>query len=80
MDEISRGELVQGTTNRSSGSFELVGGAAAFSLIGYLVDSLSGLVPVFTIAFAVLGFTGAATSLYFRYVAEMSRLGEERRR
>lgn len=78
MDENTRRDLTQGTTHRSSGSFELVLGAVIFSMIGLAIDGMAGLTPLFTIVFAVAGFAGATVSLFYRYAGDMRRHGGHR--
>lgn len=70
MDLSQRRELTQ-SVNRSSGSFELVLGGVLFALVGTAVDAWAGLFPWFTLAFAALGFLGAAISMYYRYQEAM---------
>jgi len=77
LDQSLQSELTQSVT-RSSGSFELVLGASIFGLLGFLIDRALGLVPLFTIAFAVAALIGATASIYYRYRAAMAELAEQR--
>ena len=77
MDLSQRSELTQ-SVHRSSGSFELVVGAALFALIGLLVDGWLGTTPLFTVVLAVLGFVGALVSIYYRYKQQMAEATTER--
>lgn len=72
MDTSQRSELTQ-AVERSSGSYELVLSAVLVSLIGFGIDRWLGLLPLFTIVFAFVGFVGAGASLYYRYTEEMAR-------
>jgi F0F1-type ATP synthase assembly protein I len=58
--------------HRSSGSYELVLGAVLFSLLGLIVDRAVGSTPLFMLAFALMGFVGAAVSIFYRYRAQMN--------
>ncbi|MFT4989764.1 MAG: F0F1-type ATP synthase assembly protein I [Acidimicrobiales bacterium] len=55
----------------STGSYELVVAAIAAAGLGFWIDSVLGIVPVFTLIFAVAGFTGAGYSIYLSYQAKM---------
>lgn len=71
-----RTQLSQQMQN-SSGSFELVLSAVLLGLCGYFVDGWVGTRPIFMVLFTVLGFVGAAISVYYRYKHEISRLNQE---
>lgn len=73
MDTSQRRELNEGF-QRSAGSYELVAGAAMFSVLGLWIDRTFGLVPLFTLLFAMVGFLGATVSLFYRYRARMAEL------
>jgi len=57
--------------HRTTGGYELVLSPLLLALIGYGLDRWLGTVPVITIAFAVLGLTGAVIKLYYGYRGEM---------
>ncbi len=61
----------------SSGSFELVLSAVMLGLGGYFLDGWVGTRPVFMILFTVLGFFGAAASVYYRYKHDIAALNAE---
>lgn len=61
----------------SSGSFELVLSAVMLGLAGYFLDGWAGTRPVFMILFTVLGFFGAAASVYYRYKHDIAVLNAE---
>lgn len=73
MDLSQRRELTQGATHRSSGSFEMVLAGTLLALVGLALDGALGMFPVLFCVFAVLGFFGSATGLYYRYRTEMDR-------
>lgn len=77
MDLSQRSELSR-SVHRSSGSFELVGGAVLFGLIGLFVDRSVGSTPWLTIVFTILGFAGAVVSVAARYRAQMLAAAEAR--
>ena len=77
MDLSQRSDLTQ-SVHRSSGSFELVLGAVLFGLVGLVLDTALGIVPVFTIVFATGAFIGASVSIYFRYRHQMAELEKQR--
>lgn len=64
--------------NRSSGSFELVGGALLLGAAGWFLDGFLGTRPLFTVGLAILGLVGATLSVYFRYRFDMTRATEAR--
>lgn len=63
--------------HNSSGSFELVLSAVILGLGGYVVDGWVGTRPLFMVLFTILGFVGAAASVYYRYKYEIAALNEE---
>ncbi len=71
-------ETMRSGAHSSSGSFELVLSAVLFGLLGFGLDSLVGTRPVFMVVFVVLGFVGAAISLYYRYRYQMDRHAQTR--
>ena len=62
---------------RSTGGYELVFSAMLLGLVGYGIDRWLGTTPVFVVTLSVLGFIGAAVSLYYRFRFEMQALAEE---
>lgn len=56
----------------STGSYELVVAAIAAAGLGFWIDSVLGIVPVFTLVFAIAGFVGAGYSIYLSYQAQMA--------
>lgn len=70
MDVSQRRELSQ-QMHRTTGSYELVFSPLLLALIGYGLDRLFGTLPLFTIAFAVIGLVGACIKLYYGYTSEM---------
>lgn len=72
MDASQRRDLNQ-QLNRSSGSFELVLSPLLLALAGYALDRWLGIVPVLTVAFAVVGLAGAVVKLYYGYRHEMDQ-------
>ena len=71
------GELV-GVMHQSTGSYELVIAAIAAAAVGFGIDHLLGLTPVFTLIFAIAGFVGAGYSLYANYQQQMQAAEVER--
>jgi F0F1-type ATP synthase assembly protein I len=59
--------------NRSVGGYELVFSPLILALIGFGLDKLFGTLPLFTVAFAVLGLVGVVVKIYFQYRTEMER-------
>ena len=59
--------------NRSHGSFELALAPVILGLLGLWLDRTLGTVPVFLIAFTVIGFAGAGVKIYFTYRYEMAQ-------
>ncbi len=72
------GRELTGALHDSTGSYELVVAALAAAGFGYLIDRAFGIVPVFTLVFAVAGFIGAGYSLYLQYSAKMGTASAER--
>ena len=68
-----------GALHRSSGSFELVFGAAIAAVVGFGLDRLIGTTPLLTIVFAVAGLIGATYSIVFNYRAKMQVAQDERK-
>lgn len=66
-------ELTDGLM-RSSGAYELVLAAVLLALGGWFLDAWLGTKPILTCVGAVLGFTGAVISLYYRYKAQYAEL------
>jgi len=65
------GRELAGALHHSTGSYELVVGAIAAALLGLWIDSVLGLVPIFTLIFAISGFIGASYSIWLNYQAKM---------
>jgi F0F1-type ATP synthase assembly protein I len=59
---------------RSAGAYELVLAAAVFALGGWFIDGWLGIRPILTCVGAVVGFTGAVVSLYYRYKAQYAQV------
>lgn len=81
MNVSQRGEMTREITtavNHSTGSFELLCGAAIFALVGFGIDSWANTSPWFTLIFALIGFVGAAGALRLRYQDKMTREAEHR--
>ena len=62
---------------RSTGGYELVFSAMLLGLVGFGIDRWLGTAPFFVVTFSVLGFLGAAASLYYRFRFDMRALAEE---
>ncbi len=62
---------------RSTGGYELVFSALLLGFAGYGLDQWLGTTPIFVITLSVLGFVGAAVSLYFRFKNDMQSLAKE---
>lgn len=83
MTDSQRGERSQDLRDgvgRSSGSFELVGGAVLMGVLGWFLDGVIGTRPVLTIALAALGLIGATLSVVYRYRWNMARETDARSR
>ncbi len=57
---------------------ELVLSAVLFGLIGLWIDSKVGTTPIFAVVFTLLGFAGAALSVYYRYRHDIAQLERQR--
>lgn len=57
---------------------ELVLSAVLFGVLGLWIDSKLGTTPIFLLVFTLLGFAGAAISVYYRYRHDIARLEAER--
>lgn len=68
---VSQGRELTQQLGRTTGGYELVFSPLLLALIGYGIDRLFDTLPIFTIAFAVLGLVGAVTKMYFTYRADM---------
>lgn len=66
------GRELTGALHHSTGSYELVVGAIAAALLGLWIDNVLGIIPVFTLIFAVAGFVGASYSIWLNYQAKMT--------
>jgi hypothetical protein len=62
-------QLNDGLFHQSHGSFDLVLAPVMLSLLGLGLDKATGLLPFFTVTFAILGAIGAAAKLYYGYRA-----------
>jgi F0F1-type ATP synthase assembly protein I len=62
----------------STGSYELVIAAIAAAGLGFWIDSVIGIVPVFTLIFAIAGFVGAGYSIYLKYQEKMATENADR--
>jgi F0F1-type ATP synthase assembly protein I len=71
--DVSQRREISEQVHRSTGSFELVVSPLLLALVGYGLDRLFGTVPVLTVIFAVVGFTGACIKLYCSYRYEMDQ-------
>ena len=72
------GRDLTGALHDSTGSYELVVAALAAAGLGFLIDRAFGIVPLFTLVFAIVGFIGAGYSLYLQYSAKMGTVSAER--
>ncbi len=57
---------------------ELVLSAVLFGLIGLWLDTKFGTTPIFLLVFTLLGFAGAAISVYYRYRHDIGQLEAQR--
>ena len=64
-------KLYNGFGNTLARAFELVVTPALFGLIGYGIDRVTGLLPVFTIALTVFCLAGMSVRMYYGYVTTM---------
>jgi F0F1-type ATP synthase assembly protein I len=67
----ARQELHNGFGDTMSRGVELVAVPFLFGLFGYVIDRVFGIVPVFTIVFALVGLFGVAIQSYYAYKAAM---------
>jgi len=65
-------EMALNGVTRSSGSFELLGGALLFGLLGWFVDGLVGTTPLFIVVGVIAGFCISTFSLMVQYKARMA--------
>jgi F0F1-type ATP synthase assembly protein I len=72
------GRELTGALHDSTGSYELVIAAVGAAGFGFLIDRAFGIVPVFTLVFAIAGFIGAGYSLWLTYRAQMAEATAER--
>jgi len=56
---------------RSTGSYELVLSPVLLALMGFGIDRLLGIGPVFVTIFAIVGLAGASIKIYYGYKSEM---------
>lgn len=78
LHEREIGKELTGALNHSTGSYELVVAAIAAAGFGYLIDRAFGIVPVFTLVFAMMGFVGAGYTLYLQYTKDMNAVSTDR--
>jgi F0F1-type ATP synthase assembly protein I len=71
--KVSQRRELSEQMHRTTGGFELVFSPLLLALLGYGLDRLLGTLPVFTIAFAVIGLAGAVIKLYFGYRYDMEQ-------
>lgn len=72
------GSELSDAMRHSTGSYELVIAAIAAAGLGFWIDYVLGLVPLFTLIFAIAGFIGAGYSLYLQYQEKMTTENAER--
>lgn len=72
------GSELSDAMRHSTGSYELVIAAIAAAGLGFWIDYVVGIVPVFTLIFAVAGFIGAGYSLYLKYQEQMATENADR--
>ena len=72
------GSELAGAMRHSTGSYELVVAAIAAAGLGFWIDSVIGIVPVFTLIFALAGFVGAGYSIYLSYQDKMATENADR--
>ena len=72
MNASQRRELTK-EMSRTTGGYELVFSPLLLALVGFGLDKLLGTLPLFTIAFAVLGLVGAVTKIVYTYNSEMEQ-------
>ncbi|MFI5041365.1 MAG: AtpZ/AtpI family protein [Acidimicrobiales bacterium] len=75
MDDLKgRQELYNGFGDTMVRGIEFTVTLVVFAGIGYGLDRILGLVPVFTIAFFALGVVGLAARSYYEYQAKMQAI------
>ena len=72
------GSELSDAMRHSTGSYELVIAAIAAAGLGFWIDSVIGIVPVFTLVFAIAGFVGAGYSIYLKYQEKMATENADR--
>lgn len=72
------GRELAGALHHSTGSYELVVAAIAAAALGFWIDTVLGLRPLFTLIFAISGFIGAGYSIWIQYQAKMADADAER--
>lgn len=72
------GHELTGALHDSTGSYELVIAAIAAAGFGFLIDRAFGILPVFTLVFAIAGFVGAGYSLWLKYREQMAVVTADR--
>ena len=72
------GSELSDAMRHSTGSYELVIAAIAAAGLGFWIDSVIGIVPVFTLIFAIAGFVGAGYSNYLKYQEKMATENADR--
>jgi F0F1-type ATP synthase assembly protein I len=70
-DRKGRQELYNGFGETFTRGMEMVLTPALIGGLGYLLDRLSGLLPMFTIVFIVIGVVGVGVKEYYTYEAAM---------
>ena len=72
MDELkARRGLYNGFGDALARGFEIAVTPFLVAALGFVIDRLTGLLPVFTIIFAVVGLVGVGIHTYFSYDAKM---------
>lgn len=71
-------EMARDGVTRSSGSFELIGGALLFGLLGWFIDGLADTTPLFIVIGAIVGFAISAFSMMIQYKLRMATETEAR--
>lgn len=66
-----RGRLWAGFGDALTRAFEFAVISVLFGVAGYALDSWTGLMPLFTIVFVVIGLVGLFAGLYYRYEEAM---------
>jgi F0F1-type ATP synthase assembly protein I len=70
-DRKGRQELYNGFGDTFTRGMEMVLTPALIGGLGYLLDRLAGLLPLFTIVFTVVGVIGVGLKEYYTYEAAM---------